>query len=560
MKQMKRVLCLSLVVLWVVALLTGCIEAKESQDLDESTSIYGGHLNVQSQGRPTGLDPLKQVGTWKYQWTTAVYEPFLTRDSQNNIQPCVCDYELSTYEKDGQKYTDLKVWPREGYVFSRGYGQVEMDDLVASWTRGLNLYSKIKKYVAPNVVIAQVENDTELGHDVFHITFKYNEKNLYYFAAWQTWWPVMPKEICEKYADSYIVWQMEDAVGTGPYVFSEFKERTYVTVTKRDDYVPVDQGDRTGPAATKYGYLDSISFWYFGQENTAASAVIYGQYDCNRVIPHEYAEQAEVDGIKLTKQPSDQRCWIFFNTNGKDNVVAKYPSLRKAIMAAIDYPIYMEYVTDDSEILEGDNILQSDLYDVTHKFKEADYYGAYDQAVVDKYLAMAREEGYNGEPVQIPVYTGRTDIFTMTAATMERAGINYELVPSENAYWQAFVGDPNNNWDFYFNWEATAWTPGTLSDQLVVNNFQSDRVAEIREEMCRLDPTSEEYLALWDEWTDIWVEECQLGYLGAIEWWWWHPEELHINDGGDDPGDLCQTRFFYNTYWEDPENHPKPER
>ena len=97
-----------------------------------------------------------------------------------------------------------------------------------------------------------------------------------------------------------------------------------------------------------------------------------------------------------------------------------------------------------------------------------------------------------------------------------------------------------------------------MADSLVKNNFKSDRVLEIRETlMPTLAPDSEEYLKLWDEWTDIWVEECQLGYLSAIDWWWWHPKTLHINDGGDDPNQLTEARFFYNTYWEDPHNHMK---
>ena len=78
---------------------------------------------------------------------------------------------------------------------------------------------------------------------------------------------------------------------------------------------------------------------------------------------------------------------------------------------------------------------------------------------------------------------------------------------------------------------------------------------EIREElMPTLDCTSQEYLDLWDEWTDIWVEECQLGYMGAIDWWWWHPATLNINDDAENGN---TGRYMFNAYWDDPENHPK---
>jgi len=571
MKTLKRALYLLIAVVMLASTLAACNPATVISDAQQGdytwdgTPQYGGHLNVRSTSRPSGLDPAKQLNAWKFQWLTTVYEPFLTRDPEYNIQPCVCDYVLELYTDEyGQLHEALWIWPRQGYTFSHGYGQVDMDDIEASWNRGLATYNNAKRLVAPNVLVAERTEPTEAVKakdpsvtEVFHIDFKYNEKNLYYFATYRTWWPVMPKEICEKYANSYISNELEDAIGTGPYEFSAFKDSTYVTVSKRKDYVPVIQNEsQKGMSATKYGYLDSMTFWYNGTDASAANAVLSGQYDCTEVIPAEYKTRAEQSGLVVTKLYTDQRTWMYFNSNGTNNLVAKYPSLRKAIMAAIDYPSFLKVITDDSQMMEGDNILLNELYDLTYKFKEADYYGAYDQTVVDKYLALAREEGYQGEPVQFAHHTGRNDVPTMVAASMENAGIKYELVPMEQSVYNTFIGDPGNNWDFYFAWSVTDHTPGTLSDSLVKNNFKSDRVVEIREKlMPTLDPTSEEYLALWDEWTDIWVEECQLGYMSSIEWWWWHPAALHINDGGDDPNNMCEARFFYNTYWEDPHNH-----
>lgn len=600
MKTLKRALFLLLAVVMLAGSLAAC-GGKSMLDVVQNaqneaaggewdgTPQHGGHLNVRSTARPTGIDPLKQTGAWKYQWTTCVYEPFMTRDPNNKIEACVCNFVMKDYtDENGQLHNELWIWPREGYTFSKGYGQVDMNDIVASFNRGLTQYANIKKYVKPNInaetnkVYKVSELDAEIQEmikttaaedtagggkqnvtEVFHIDFKYHEKNLYYLAAWRTWWPVMPAEICEKYATSYIINQLEDGVGTGPYEFSEFKDSTFVTIKKREGFTPVEQhADNIGMSKTKIGYMDTMTFWYNGTDASAASAVLAGQYDLTEVIPSEYAAQAEAANITLSKLHSDQRTWIYFNTMGTNNVVAKYPSLRKAVMAAIDYDSYLEFVTDDSQIMDTDQLMlggEKGIYNfVTAKFKAADYYGDYNQDVVDKYMAMAKEEGYKGEPLQIPHHTGRTDIPTITAATMDRAGINYELVPNENSVHNAFIGDPSNNWDFYYSWGVTYHTPGTMADSLVKNNFKSDRVLEIRETlMPTLDCTSQEYLDLWDEWTDIWVEECQIGYLSAIDWWWWHPEDLVVNDGGDDPNDMCEQRYFYNTYWKHPTLHPK---
>ena len=547
MKATKRILAMLLALIMLCSVMAACGKKPVADGTWDGTPQFGGHLNVRTSGLKM-LDPMKNASTWRYLYTTAVYEPFLTRDSQYNIQPCVCGYELN------EDQTVLKLWPREGYTFGRGYGQVEMDDIVASWNRG-TMYSSVKNNVFPNIIKQEVVMDEALGHEVFQVEFKYNERNMYYLASIKTWWPVMPKEICEKYEGEYIDDQIEDVVGTGPYIVIDFKSGDYCTIQKRDDYVPFDQGDLTGMAATKVGYMNTISFIQYDNDAAACNALMAGQLDMTEVVPAEYAEAATANGIALTKMVSDQRTWIRFNTMGTDNLVAKYPSLRKAIMAAIDYETYGGYITDDSLVMDGENIMLYDIYDVTDKFKGADYYGAYNQEIVDKYMAQAYAEGYNGEKLQVPYNTNRTDIITMTGATLERAGIPYEPVPLESAAYSEFTGDPVNNWDFLFTWINTYPTPGSMPDSMVKTHFKSDRVQEIRAEMLTLLPDSEEYLALWDEWTDIWVEECQLGYIGAIDWWWWHPATLHVNDGGDDPNDGNYMRFVYNCYWEDPENH-----
>lgn len=350
MKKLKKLFALLLAVSMIVGIMGGCgNKSKENEKSPGNAgedSRYGGHLNVRIAVQPTGLDPSNQTGVWKYLFTTCVYDPILTRDADNNIKPSVCDFELS------EDQLDLKLWVRDGYVFSNG-DPVDIYDIEASFNRGLNMYASITNYVKPYVKSAQVEEED--GKQIFHVVFsEYREKCLYYLAAYRTWWAVMPKEICEKYATSYNIDNKEDAIGTGPYVFSDFQASVQVTLTKRADYVPVEN-DGTGFAATKYGYMDSITFWYNGTDASTGLALLSGEYDMVEVMPAEYKDMAEQQGITRTVLPSDQRVVIFFNTSGTDNLCAKYPSLRKAIMAAIDYEEFLKVVTDDAMTFEGEH-------------------------------------------------------------------------------------------------------------------------------------------------------------------------------------------------------------
>ena len=564
---MKKILALMLSLVMLVSVLAGCGggESAEPQKTPDSTQApgnetqpqgndtqpqgtttegpqYGGHLNVRMASRPTGIDPLTQTGAWRLLYITAVYENALTRDAENNICPGVCDFELSADQ------LDLKLWVRDGFTFSNG-DSVDIYDVEASINRALKRYALITKYVQPYVKSVQVENDG--SKDILHVTFtEYNDKCMYYFAAYQPWMAIMPKEICEKYANSYIIDTLADAIGTGPYVFTDFQDAVRVTISKRPDYVPVESSN-TGLAGTKYGYMDSITFWYNGTDASSCLALLSGEYDMTEVVPADYVEMAKAEGIVLTTLPSDQRTWIIFNTLGSDNPCAKYPSLRKAVMAAIDYEAFLNVVCDGAQIFEGENsgFILGNKYP-TDAFTSQDYYGPANQEVVDKYLEAAKAEGYKGEPVTVVYHSGRSDIPTLLSAAMEDAGIAYKLETMETTTYSAFVNDPSNEWDFTFAWNTTQYRPSDLSDALMVDDYKSEEKDQMLAQLSKLDPESEEYAQLWQQLAQHTADGCYIGFLAAIDWWWWHPETLHPNDNG-------LARYVYNTYWEDPQNHPQ---
>ena len=549
MNTVKKLFCLLLAVLMVVSCLAACGGSGDSSG-DPITSDgpkYGGHLNVRVASRPTGIDPLTQTGAWRIMYTMAVFENALTRDADNNICPSVCDYELSADQ------LDLKLWVRDGYVFSNG-DNVDIYDVEASINRALRRYSVITKYVKPYVKSIAVENDGE--KDILHVTFsEYDDKCMYYFASYQPWMGIMPKEICEKYANAYIISEIEDAIGTGPYVYSSFQDAVQVTLEKRKDYTPVDNSQYTGTAGTKYGYMDSITFWYNGTDASSAMALLAGDYDMCEVVPSDYKEMAEEAGITLTTLPSDQRTWIIFNTRGTENVCAKYPSLRKAVMAAIDYESFLNVVCDGSQIMEGPNsgLIMGDKYP-TDAFTSQDYFGEANQEVVDKYLEAAKAEGYKGEPVIITYHSGRSDIPTLLSNAMEKHGITIDLKINETSTQSSFVNDPSNPWDITFQWNTVPFRPSDLSDNLLENNYKSEEKDVLRAALSKLDPESEEYMAKWQELAQLTADGCYVGFMAAIDWWWWHPATLHANDDAENGN---TARYLYNAYWDDPQNHPK---
>ena len=563
MKHFTRILALLLVMMLAVGMLAACgssqpanndpaqtpdaSESGEQAGNEQSGEVsadgpkYGGHLNVRTTGAPNGLDPLKQTGAFKYLYMSAVFENALTRDADNNIAPCVCDFELS------DDLLDLKLWVREGKIFSNG-DHVDIYDVEASLNRSLTLYGSMKTYVKPYIESMTVENDGE--KDILHIIFKsYSDKCMYYLASFQTWAAIMPKEICEEYVSTYIIADIEDAIGTGPYVFTNIEDSVSVTIAKRADYVPVE-GDYTGPATTKYGYLDSMTFWYNTEDATTGMALMNGDYDLAEVLPEEYKDMAIANGFVCDSLPSNQTTTITFNTRSTSSPMAKYPSLRKAVLAALDYEDFLVTVTDGAHVMEGPDscFVMNPKYD-TDAFRTADYFGASNLELAAQYLEKAYEEGYQGEPVVVVYNTARVDVPTLITHYLGEAGINYKLETMEQITASQFVGDPSNNWDVTFTWTTTTDRPSQLPDSVLYSNYADDYKDELRAKLDTLDPESQEYMDVWQELAQYTADGAFFGFMARIYWFWWHKDTLHINDEGSQ-------RYLFNTYWDDPANHP----
>ena len=565
MKNFTRILSLLLALMLVVGLLAACggeqpgnndpvntPDATENGeqptgseqsggDVTAEGPQYGGHLNVRITSAPNGLDPLKQTGAFKYLYMACVFENALCRDADNNIAPGVCDFELS------EDLLDLKLWVREGKIFSNG-DPVDIYDVEASIIRSMDLYSSSKKYVKPYIDTMTVENDGE--KDILHIVFKsYSDKCMYYLASYQTWAAVMPKEICQEYATTYIITDLEDAIGTGPYVFTDIEDSVYVKIEKRADYVPVE-GDYTGPAATKYGYLDSMTFWYNTEDATTGMALMNGDYDLAEVLPEEYQEMALANGFVCESLPSNQSCTITLNTRSASSPMAKYPSLRKAVLAAIDYEDFLVTVTDGAHVMEGPDagFVMNTKY-ATDAFSSADYFGESKLDLAAEYLDAARAEGYADEPVVVVYNTARSDVPTLITHYLSEAGINYKLETMEQITASAFVGDPSNNWDITFTWSTTTDRPSQLPDSVLDSNYKDDYKDELRKKLDTLDPDSQEYMDVWQELAQYTADGAFFGFMSRIYWFWWHKDTLHTNDEGSQ-------RYMFNTYWDDPANHP----
>ena len=550
---MKKLLALLLVIVMIISM-TACVQTNDptktptnptntttgSQgDPTDPTqdpaaleaAKYGGHLDFCVYAKPTRLDPAKATGTWYYMYTNLVYEAPLTRDAEGNIRPNVCEFELS------EDQLTLKLWVREGLKFHDG-SPVEIEDVVASIRRTV--------HKSPREFVDGYIQNVEIKDGVATITFKeYNEKTMYYIASVNPLIGVMPKEIAEEYSNesgNFIV-DVADAIGTGPYKFTELVDSVSVSVARFEDYIPVEAG-YTGYAAPKKAYLDTITFHANTEASTSTLALMDGQYDLFADCPVDFEAQLQAAGIKTLKKTQTSGNVFFMNTRG--NGVAANANMRKAMMAAIDIPEFVSYMTD-GEFTKGGFCPAVDEVYYTDVFEKADYMGEDNVALAKQYMQAA---GYNGEKVQLALGSAYANVATLLANYFDAAGINYEITMLESGATKDFYTDKSNAWDIYYTAPSLNNTPTLLSATIMNDDYLGAEKDALLKELQGMVVGSKEYMNKWYELAQQMVDDCAVVFLHPVNVEWAFNSEFNLEYDGI-------STYLFNSYWTNPENHSK---
>ena len=500
---------------------------------DPEAAKYGGHLDFCIYAKPTVLDPAKATGTWFYMYTNMVYETPLTKDVEGNIRPNVCNFELS------EDQLTLKLWVREGLKFHDG-SPVEIEDVVASIQRAV--------HKSPREFVAGYIQDVKIEDGVATITFKeYAEKTMSYIASANPLIGVMPKEIAEKYPYSkdnqqYII-DVADAIGTGPYKYTNLKSEVSVSMERFEDYIPVEEG-YTGYAAPKKAYLDSVTFYANTEAATSAMALAEGQYQLFADIPVDSIPLVESYGIVSMKKPLATGAVFLMNSHG--NGVAANPDMRKAMMAAIDIPQFVKFMTNGDKTKGGFCPAVDDIY-YTDVFEKADYMGGSDVALAKKYMEKA---GYNGEEVQLALGSAYADVATLLSQYFTAAGIKYKITTLESGSTKAFYTNKENAWDIYLTSPSLNNTPTLLSGTIMNDDYKSEAKDALLKELQGMVVGSEEYMNKWYELANQMVDDCGVVFLWKNDIVWYSNPDFHLDYDGT-------STYVFNSYWTNPAQHGK---
>jgi peptide/nickel transport system substrate-binding protein len=209
-------------------------------------------------------------------------------------------------------------------------------------------------------------------------------------------------------------------IGTGPFVFGEWKRGESIQLLKYADYAMTGTGI-DGYGGRKEVLVDEVKFVVVPDTATAAAGLRSGALDILPYLPpSEAAELRDDPGFTLVAAPHGGMITMLFQTS--DPLMSNI-ALRRAIVAALDTPQIVDAVTyglgvPNNSLVSVGSLFHTEAHNVGY---------TYDPAAVP---ALLQEAGYKGE--KITILTNRRsainyDTAVIAQAMLQSVGVNAEI-------------------------------------------------------------------------------------------------------------------------------------
>ena len=214
-------------------------------------------------------------------------------------------------------------------------------------------------------------------------------------------------------------WIADSAIGSGSFKLKEWQKGQYVTLERYADYKPLEE-EASGLAGDRTAYVDEVQFLIIPDTAAAETALFGGEIDVLPGLEASRIEEAKSRGVEVKSTPGLSWTPILIQT--EDPLMGNV-KMRQALAHAIDFKQIAEVRTAGLSEFNPSGVAQASA------FFDEDFlaWPEYDPA---KAQALAKEAGYNGEPIKIQTntrYQGMYENSVMMQAMLQAAGINAEL-------------------------------------------------------------------------------------------------------------------------------------
>lgn len=404
--------------------------SSEAKDL--GTAVYGYNQPMTKYDPSTNFDGTSLV-------LSNVYEPLLWYNLKGNseLHPALAtSYEASD---DGLTWTFSL---REGVQFHHGYGEMTAEDVVFSITRTIEM-GQGAAWIWGAV-------DTVEATDEYTVKFTLSNKaplDLIAASQYGAW--VFSKKGAQEKGDTFKAqqkWFMEgNDLGTGPYVISDWKKSTSVTVSKFDDYWRGWDGDHFSKG--RIAIVDEPSTYI--QMIKSGKADVIGRAPFPRLADLEADEN-----IELAVEDSFQQLYGMLNVR---KGATQDVNVRRAIRHAFPYEQAINEIRKGyGRVAQG--VVPRNMWGHNDDLSIPEY-------DLDKARSLIEQSDYNVEDIDLTLtYTSGNSTEKRTALilqeNLDEIGVNLQVkkYPWSTQWDRARTLDTAPN-IFIFYWWPTYITP-----------------------------------------------------------------------------------------------------
>jgi len=392
----------------------------------------GGTLRYAAVSEPAPLDVMLTTAGVSLVVGMHIFEALYTLDSHFEPQPMLAEGETI---EDGGKTIIITL--RQGVHFHNGK-EMTSKDVVASMNRWAQYGVRGK--------LLFVEGASVEASGTYEITIKLPQPN----GAWKNLLghleggaAIYPSEIAEKATDQPI--EQADYIGTGPYMFKEWRPNRHIEVVRFDGYdARSNPGD--GYAGKREANFDAIQFVPVPDVGTRVSGVQAGDYDYAETISGDLYDQLSADSSVAIRMSGAPLFGLFF-TNSKEGILKDNYKLRQAIQMALgkDQALHVSFGPEALWDAQG-SIFPKGNFWYTEAGSER-----YNQHDAVKAKELAAEAGYDGTPIRLLTstnYQTHFDQATVFVRQLAEAGINVQLIVVDWATLLKMRAEPSQ-WDIF---------------------------------------------------------------------------------------------------------------
>lgn len=381
----------------------------EGEEAAEEPVNTGGELKVAYPAQPQTLDMQVSgaIATTDIMWH--VYETLIGVDNTFAIQPMLAE----SYEQSDDGLT-VTFHLRQGVKFHNGE-EMTSEDVVASMER----YKRVSTH--GKSLFSDVTFEADGDYTVIMTLPEPRSTALNTLAYPSAGHPaIMPKEIADNSDDTGVA----EHIGTGPFMFHEWKQDQHVHLKKFDDYQALS-GEPSLTVGEKKALVDDLIFVFTPDSNTQASGLQSGEYDIAHEVNRDNAARlAEDENITNYVYPD---AYLVANFNKKQGLFTD-KNARQAVSAALDMEAILQGAFTDSEYykLNHNNMMyhQLELWDSD---VGKDKYNIADEDLAKELLEQAN---YDGEEIVIITdreYEEHYNASVVIQDQLERIGMNVDL-------------------------------------------------------------------------------------------------------------------------------------